>query len=129
MMPDFRSEKMPTYEGQGRARKAWEAYARGVNRVAPESWGQALGKAATPGAGYVAREFVQGQLGFWLLWHVCGGFDGLREFGMSRSTIYKKISRFRSTMGQHPDEFELPGVTIDYAEVWRAGREVGAEAR
>jgi hypothetical protein len=120
MAADFRSEKMPSYEGHGRARRAWEAYARGVQKALPTAWNEALLRAATPSAAYVAREVVQQQLGFWLEWQLSGGFDGLREQGLSRSTIYKKISRFRWVMHKHPDEYELPGVTIDHEAYWRA---------
>ncbi|MGA2531395.1 MAG: hypothetical protein ABSG36_19875 [Acidimicrobiales bacterium] len=118
MTPDFRSEKMPSQEGMGRARKAWDAYARTVNKAVPSFVVEGLASAVTPGAAYVSREIVQNLLGFWLLWHVQGGFEGLQRFGMSRSTIYKKISRFRQAFGMHPDEFELPGITIDYEAYW-----------
>jgi hypothetical protein len=120
MAADFRSEKMPSYEGHGRARRAWDAYAKGAKKAVPIAWNDALVRAATPATAYVAREVVQQQVGFWLEWHLCGGFDGLRQLGLSRSTVYKKISRFRFVMGKHPDEYELPGVTIDPAAHWRA---------
>jgi hypothetical protein len=124
MARDFRSEKMESYEGKGQARKAWDAYAAKVNSVVPPSWGLAVAEAARPAVDYVVRERMEDALGFWLLWHVYGGFDGLRDRrGMSRSTIYKKISRFRQMFGVHPDEFELPGITIDYEAYWRAAAE------
>jgi hypothetical protein len=122
MAPDYRSEKMPSHEGLGRARKAWDAYARTVNKVIPPFVVEGLASAATPAAAYVSREVVQNLLGFWLLWHMQGGFEGLQKFGMSRSTIYKKISRFRQAFGMHPDEFELPGMSIDHEVYWE-GRE------
>ena len=31
--------------------------------------------------------------GFWLLWHLEGGFEGLERLGMNRATIYRKINR------------------------------------
>ena len=34
---------------------------------------------------------------------------------MSRSAIYRRIKLFRSLTGFHPDEYEMPGVTIDVA--------------
>jgi hypothetical protein len=122
MVPDYRSEKMPSHEGLGRARKAWDAYTRTVNKVIPPFVVEGLASAATPAAAYVSREVVQNLLGFWLLWHMQGGFEGLQKFGMSRSTIYKKISRFRQAFGMHPDEFELPGMSIDHEVYWE-GRE------
>ncbi len=33
--------------------------------------------------------------------------------GMSRSSIYRRISLFRKMLGVHPDEYEMPGVKLD----------------
>jgi hypothetical protein len=94
---------MASPEGRGLARRAWEAYASAV-RSSPvvESLSRKL---AVP----VAMDLT----GFWLIWHLEGGFEGLRRLGMSRSSIYRRISMFRETMGVHPDEYEMPGVTLD----------------
>jgi hypothetical protein len=54
-------------------------------------------------------------LGFWLVWQVEGGFEGMRRLGMSRSSIYRRIKIFRKLTGLHPDEYVMPGVTIDVA--------------
>ncbi len=54
--------------------------------------------------------------GFWLVWHLQGGYDGLRAMGMSRSAIYRRIKVFRTMTGMHPDEYGLPGVSIDLVE-------------
>jgi len=43
-----------------------------------------------------------------------GGFEGLQKnLGMSRSSIYRRVSQFRAAFGEHPDVFEFPGVTVD----------------
>lgn len=113
---------MESYEGAGKARAAWEA-APGDVKLMPST---------TAGGGPIgmwARAATEDALGFWLLWHIHGGFDGLRRFGMSRSVIYKRISRFRAGMGQHPDEFTLPGITIDVAEYWKGAAEAEAKRR
>ena len=52
----------------------------------------------------VQTDPLRGQAGFWLLWHVEGGFEGLQRIGMSRSSIYRRISAFRKLMEVHPDE-------------------------
>ena len=100
---DFRSERMASPEGRGLARRAWEASANAV-RSSPvvESLARRL---AAP----VAMDLS----GFWLLWHLEGGFEGLQRLGMSRSSIYRRISMFRETMGVHPDEYDMPGVSLD----------------
>ena len=44
-------------------------------------------------------------VGFYVLWHLYGGFDNLEEYGFHQATLYRKINRFRQAFGQHPDEF------------------------
>jgi hypothetical protein len=109
---DFRSQRMPSPEGYGNAqsrwRSAWDAYARTVERVATP--------AIEPAARRLAGRMTTDTMGFWLMWHLEGGFEGLQRLGMSRSGIYRRINTFRKITGSHPDEFELPGVTIDVEE-------------
>jgi hypothetical protein len=102
---DFRSDRMPSPEGKGIARRAWEKYGEQVNRLAAP--------AVEPLARKVATPVVLDLMGFWLAWHLEGGFEGLQRMGMSRASIYRRISLFRRTMGVHPDEFKLPGVRLD----------------
>lgn len=103
---------MPSPEGLGKARgrwsAAWDAYSRTVMKVA--------GPAVEPLARKAGVRWTADSLGFWLMWHLEGGFEGLQRMGMSRSGIYRRISHFRKLTGQHPDEFELPGVSIDVGE-------------
>ena len=105
MSEDFRSDPMPSAEGHGRARsrfqQAWDAYA---NAVKP---------ATEPAARWVAGRVTEDLVGFWLLWQLQGGFEGLQKLGMSRSAIYRRIKLFRRLFGAHPDDFDMPGVTID----------------
>lgn len=120
-MTDFRSDRMPSPEGMGQAqsrfRRAWDAYARTVDQVARP----AAGKAAMWWAGKLIEDLV----GFWLLWQLEGGFEGLQEMGMSRSAIYRRIQAFRKHFGEHPDTFQMPGVTIDLDEYLRGRRLIG----
>src|SRR3954447_189295 len=111
---DFRSNRMPSPEGRGIARRAWDQYAATVNRVA--------GPAVEPLAERIAAPIAVDLMGFWLIWHLEGGFDGLRRLRMSRSSIYRRIKLFRRSYGVHPDEFQLAGVELDVAEysrVWK----------
>ncbi len=116
MAPDWRKHKMDSAEGSGKARAAWDAVPGDAKKVMDRS-------AGVGPLGAVSIHLTETAFGFWLLWHIHGGFDGLRRFGMSRSAIYKNISRFRSAAGEHPDDFTLPGVTIDVAEYWRGAPE------
>lgn len=96
---------MPSAEGRGlaqsRFQQAWEAYQRG-SRTAVE-----------PAARWIALRLTEDLAGFWLIWQLEGGYEGLRRLGLSRSAIYRRIARFRQTFGAHPDEYSFPGVTID----------------
>ncbi len=125
-MADFRSQRMPSPEGQGNAagrwRQAWDAYARTVNRVA----GPALIPLVEPVAAKSAGRIVEDLVGFWLLWHLEGGFEGLQRLGMSRSG--RRIASFRKHFGAHPDEFSFPGVTINLPAYLAAQRPRAVEA-
>jgi hypothetical protein len=77
-----------------------------------------------PVARWGGGRVTEGLVGFWLVWHLEGGFEGVRKLGMSRSAIYRRIAMFRRVFGQHPDEFEMPGVTIDVAAYLRGSRTV-----
>jgi hypothetical protein len=62
-------------------------------------------------------------IGFWAVWHLEGGFEGLQALGMSRASIYRRIKLFRIAFGAHPDEFEMPGIKLDlkdFREGWAA---------
>ena len=99
---------MESPEGKGRARRAWDAYAKAVNRAAAPVVEPFTRKAAVP--------VMMDLAGFWLLWHASGGFEGLQQMGMSRSSIYRRIALFRKLLGVHPDEYEMPGVKLDIAK-------------
>ena len=123
MSGDLRSSRMPSAEGRGRARAVWDAYSRGVNKVLDPILGAPVDAIAKRVGGAVVTDL----LGFWMLWHLHGGFEGLERLGMARTTIFRKIKRFRQLFGEHPDEFTFPGVTVDFEAYWAGAKE--AEAR
>ena len=107
---------MSSPEGEGRARgaleKSWDAY-----YLANKSINKPL-LAAFPELKTILRGWVNSTMldlfGFWMVWHLVGGFEGLQKnLGMSRSSIYRRVSQFRAAFGEHPDVFQFPGVTID----------------
>ncbi|MGD9702497.1 MAG: hypothetical protein AB7Q42_09680 [Acidimicrobiia bacterium] len=120
MSPDFRSQRGESPEGKGIARRAWDTYAAAANRRLKPVLSPVVDPLLDPAAKAIARDWVGDLLGFWVLWHLHGGFEGLQELGYHRATVYRKISRFRQIFGVHPDEFEMPGVTIDPAAYWAA---------
>src|SRR4051812_9017600 len=103
---DFRAAPMPSPEGHGAARskfqRAWKIYT------------DALSPVVEPMARVLGRELTFDLLGFWLTWQLHGGFEGMqRDLGMSRSAVYRRVSAFRRATGQHPDDFQLAGVTFN----------------
>lgn len=100
---------MPSAEGRGEAvgnlRRAWDAYSNAVKTTAEPPLRPVAAKVAAP----ITIDLV----GFWLTWHLEGGFEGLQRLGMSRASIYRRVSLFRKTFGVHPDEFKMPGVSVD----------------
>jgi len=116
---------MESPEGRGIARRAWEAYVKKSNQVA----GPLLDPLLRPAAETVSRAVMFDLYGFWLAWHLEGGFEGMRERGMSRSAIYRRIKMFRSLTGYHPDEYMLPGVTLDVETYLRESPAFVAESR
>jgi len=116
---DFRSERMASPEGEGRAKdaleRAWQAYYR-TNRAINKPVLDAFPQARSFLRGYVSSK-VFDLFGFWLMWRLTGGFDGMQQaLGLSRSGLYRRIAMFREVFGEHPDVYEFPGVTVDPVE-------------
>ena len=93
------------------AQHAWNTYVRVV------------GVAFAPVIKRVAETWTSDLVGFYVAWHLHGGFDGLEASGMHSSTIWRKLKRFRVAFGEHPDTFKMPGVTIEPELYWKAAAE------
>jgi hypothetical protein len=117
--PDYRSDRSPSPEGRGIAKRAWDTYAAAVNKTIGPTVHPLVRSAAEP----LARAWAVDLVGFWVVWHLHGGFEGLERFGYHRATIYRKIKRFRLLFGAHPDEYEFPGITLDPEAYWAAAAE------
>ena len=104
-MVDFRSERMESPEGRGFARRAWDAYAKAVGKVTTP--------VLRPWVEMYAAGSIADLIGFWAVWHLEGGFEGLQRMGMSRASIYRRVKLFRIAFGAHPDEFVMPGIKLD----------------
>jgi hypothetical protein len=104
---DFRSDRMDSPEGRGIARARWEA--------SPD--GRAGKAGGDPALGRITRRLAAPTMldlaGFWVMWHLRGGFEGLQAMGLSRSSIYRRVSSFRKATGMHPDEYVFPGIKLD----------------
>ncbi|WP_411278232.1 hypothetical protein, partial [Gaiella sp.] len=107
---DFRSARMDSPEGRGIARARWEATSEGLS--GPRAADVRLNRLER----WAAAPVVLDLAGFWVMWHLRGGFDGLRQMGLSRSSIYRRVSNFRKATGMHPDEYVFPGINLDLTE-------------
>jgi len=107
---DLRQQRSPSSEGQGRARSAWEAYAEAANRHRPGWVDRAVKR--------LAANWTADLMGFWMSWHLYGGFEGLEKAGWHRATIYRKLKRFRTVFNMHPDEYKVVGVSLDRQAFW-----------
>jgi hypothetical protein len=125
MAIDFRSDPSPTPEGRGLARRAWDAYASTVRSGTRKALESPL---VEPSIRRLASTMTVDLFGFYVAWHLHGGFEGLVELGMHPSTVWRKVKRFRTITGKHPDEFKMPGVTIDAAAYWDWARETGGKS-
>ncbi len=136
--PDFRSDKMSSLEGYGRARARWQAFQDSLPETVWEDIYEARVEAGwiVPGnppddgdRDDIPDEAIEEMgrrsleeselLGFWIAWQVAGGFANLQEAGWHRATIHRKIRRFRARYDQHPDEFTPGWLTLDLEKVWQ----------
>ena len=76
--------------------------------------------ALDPVAAAWGRKLTEELVGFWVMWHALGGFEGLQRFGMHKTTIWRKVKKFRMILGQHPDEYRFEGITIEPTKLWDA---------
>lgn len=125
-VPDYRSQRSDTPEGKGIAKRAWETYAAATEKAFGPILHPIIDPVMDPAVRKLARNWTADLLGFWTLWHLYGGFEGLKRFGYHEATIYRKVKRFRRVFGAHPDEFTIPGITVDPEAYWAAaGSEAG----
>ncbi|MGH8995955.1 MAG: hypothetical protein ACRDYB_08010 [Acidimicrobiales bacterium] len=124
--PDFRSDKSDSVEGDRRAATRWDGYHLNLD-------GDVLAE-AFPSSGRSVEdypEFVRDDIaadameeseliGFWVAWHLAGGFVALESGGWHRATIFRKVRRFRARYGVHPDEYSFPWITLDLEKAWAA---------
>jgi hypothetical protein len=59
-------------------------------------------------------------IGFWVAWHQAGGFEALERLGWHRTTIFRKLKRFRAHFGTHPDEWNPGWISLDLERLWKA---------
>ena len=130
MIHDYRANKMSTLEGQGVAADRWGTF---LNDELEDIAEDAMAKGPLPPAKDRIEDLdddIQSDIaewahrraelmGFWLAWHLAGGFRRLEVGGWHRATIFRKVRQFRDTFGTHPDEATFDWITLDLRKVWR----------
>lgn len=127
MVADLRQQRSASLEGSGRAKEAWDNFhLRQARELTEEAGARRLGESLSELLPEVRDELVVSVieeselLGFWLAWWRAGGFSGLEAAGWNRATVFRKLRRFRSTFGVHPDDYDPGWVTLDLPQVWSA---------
>lgn len=135
-MPDYRSEKMDSLEGEGIAGARWRSYRDRVDEKFLElaDGGRQLYDSLPEEMQFpemASTIEVADLAGFWLAWHLGGGFAGLERQGWNRSTVFRKIRRFRAVFDVHPDTYRFSWLRADWEEGWDdyLSRLVALEAR
>jgi hypothetical protein len=127
VIPDYRSQRSQSPEGAGKAKEAWEEFhlvqARDLTEEAASTTWSSMGAELPEDVrddlvGTVIEESEL--LGFWLAWWRAGGFSGLEGAGWNRATIFRRLRRFRTTFGVHPDEYQPDWIQLDLPKVWAA---------
>ena len=120
---DYRYHRSPSAEGHGNAQRAWETFHLDTARELFEE-AATVGRRGSPPPDDVLDEIRAAVieeselLGFWLAWWRAGGFAGLEAAGWNRATIFRKVARFRTTFGTHPDDYQPDWITLELPTVW-----------
>jgi hypothetical protein len=122
--PHFRTDKSESSEGRGVAATRW----RGFHYELPEDMvaeafsqpGQSTEDLDPEIRDDITEEALEesGMIGFWVAWHLAGGFGALERGGWHRATIFRKVRRFRAAFGVHPDEYSFPWIQLDLEAAW-----------
>lgn len=123
-IPDYRAEKSDSVEGSGHAAARWATF---HSRLDEDVLAEAFpGRAETEELTDTVREDIAHQalgeselIGFWVAWHLAGGFANLERGGWHRATVFRKIRAFRSAFGAHPDDYRFSWITLDLERAWQ----------
>ncbi len=121
---DYRGDKSESTEGRGIAVERWGGFHYSLpEEVVAEAFsdlGRSIDDLDPEIRDDIASDAVERSelIGFWVAWHLAGGFANLERGGWHRATIYRKVGRFRAAFGVHPDEFAFPWVDLDLRTAW-----------
>ena len=122
--PDFRSDKSESTEGGRVAVARWAGFHHNLDEdVIAQAFStpaQRMEDLDPEIRDDIAAEALERSelIGFWVAWHLAGGFDNLERGGWHRATIFRKVRRFRATYGTHPDNSSSPGYSSTSETAW-----------
>lgn len=127
---DYRSAKSDSLEGSGLARERWERFHDAIDddvwvdicEVRGLNWATNVQEMPDEVKWEINDHVIEESelIGFWLAWHLAGGFSALERNGWHRATIHRKIRRFRSFFHKHPDDYRHPYLRLDLEKAWAA---------
>jgi hypothetical protein len=123
-VPDFRGDKSDTTEGRRVAAGRWSSFHYRLDEdVVAEAFpapSQSMEELPAAIRDDIASDAVERSelIGFWVAWHLAGGFANLERGGWHRATIFRKVSRFRAAYGAHPDTYVFPWIQLDLDAAW-----------
>ncbi len=123
---DFRSDNSESSEGSGVAIDRWRGYHHNLSEDVVAEAFSTRNTTMLELHPEILEELAADALerseliGFWVAWHLAGGFHALESGGWHRATIFRKVRRFRSRYGMHPDEYSFPWITLDLEKAWAA---------
>jgi hypothetical protein len=122
--PDFRTDKSESTEGRGAAAGRWGGFHHALSEEvvaeafsSPSQSNEDLDPDIRDDIAADALERSE-LIGFWVAWHLAGGFANLERGGWHRATIFRKVRRFRAAFGSHPDEYSFPWIELDLRAAW-----------
>jgi len=132
-LPDYRTQPSVSPEGEANAAARHSTWAKvnfdPITHAEPPAEGYGWDQLAEVDRDRMAARVIKESdlISFWLSWHRAGGFAQLERGGWDRSTIFRKIRRFRTYFGVHPDDASFPWLAPDFERAWKGDRQVALE--
>lgn len=124
--PDYRTDKSESVEGHGLAASRRHAYVYSLDEnFLAENLSSSRAKTIEDFTDTVRDDIAEDALeeseliGFWVAWHLAGGFANLERGGWHRATVFRKIKAFRNRFGDHPDDHRFSWLRLDLEKAWQ----------
>jgi hypothetical protein len=124
-IPDYRADRSESIEGRGLAAARRAAFRYTLDDdVLAEAFPS--GRATIEAFTELVRDDIAADareeselIGFWVAWHLAGGFANLERSGWHRATVFRKVKAFRNRFGAHPDDYRFSWIRLDLHKAWQ----------